>query len=607
MITDLTDMDSTIRGYMVSVISEHFPELDISEKSVFDDMFIKPMIEILRPFIDRCNRLELKSNLSNAEFMTEEELDDEGEGNYFISRRAGQKASTTVTISFANVNLNNPELVVKIPAGVIFATASGMEFQTDQDVVLNAEDMSKAYNKQRMTYEIDVPVHALGIGTEYNVTAGEIIMCNNLFSSYYIGVVNKSDVVNGKDKESNLAYARRIKEHFVSRQLGTEPGYKAFIVEAFDEVIDVYVAGFRNKYMKRDLLKVYIEETKEIIEKHIGGMVDIYIRGSVYESTQSLMTLNSNFVLLNVSMNDLIYEESAPSQYVRVYNLTDSSKIPVVKSVTSIPDDFMKGKHAGQVKMVLDNENNKSFDPDIVSDMKVVYDFVEGEETITTEQYFQIGIAQADMATPIKSIGSLELVGQDELIQDTDKRIKITREGEAATSNEVASVRVIDCDDYPNGYELALNYTINETIRSIGLSLQEVENRIITTDVLIREAEAVPVNIQFRVKLTDKYKLSDAESIISRIKSSVSSFFDGYVLGDSIEQSDIVGWLYTDKAVSDIIQYIELPFKVFYVPNDVTEDIPTDGTQVDPDGVLNIEEIQYPIINAAKFVIELIP
>ncbi|MGL5713941.1 MAG: baseplate J/gp47 family protein, partial [Paraclostridium sp.] len=291
MVFDVSNMDEVLRSYIVSVIVEHYPEIDSSRNSAFDDMFIKPMLQVFRPFVDSFNRTEIKSNLNNAEYMTEDELNEKGEGNYFIKRNNGERASTILTLSFANLNINNPELLIKIPVGAVFATSSGLEFQCEQEINLTSDDLLKLYNKNKMTYDVEVPIFALEIGTDYNVEAGEIIICKTNFSTYLVGIVNKSAVTNGLDTESNISYAARIKDFFISRQLGTTPGYRAFILESFEEVSDLYVSGYKDKYMQRDYLSVYDKETGSVKDRHIGGMVDIYLKGCKYDSLEATVTL----------------------------------------------------------------------------------------------------------------------------------------------------------------------------------------------------------------------------------------------------------------------------------------------------------------------------
>lgn len=176
MVVDISNLDSMIRGYITNTIKQYYPDIDTSENSSFDDLYIKPLIEFSRPFIDALSRIELKSNLANSEYLTESELDEIGEGNYFTTRKQGTAASTSITLSFSNLNIEDEDLVIKVPTGAIFATGSGLEFQTQTTTVLRPDDLRNNYNKQRLVYEIDIPVVATGIGSKYNVFAYEAVI-----------------------------------------------------------------------------------------------------------------------------------------------------------------------------------------------------------------------------------------------------------------------------------------------------------------------------------------------------------------------------------------------------------------------------------------------
>ena len=108
------------------------------------------------------------------------------------------------------------------------------------------------------------------------------------------------------------------------------------------------------------------------------------------------------------------------------------------------------------------------------------------------------------------------------------------------------------------------------------------------------------------LKVSNKYKFSDTESIVSKIKSSLVSFFDNYRLGDNVEQSDVVGWLYTDSSVSDAIQYVKLPLDAFYIPENINDEIPESIDGSLQQEFLDIEAIQYPVLNMPKLKINIL-
>ncbi|MGL5716703.1 MAG: hypothetical protein ACRCX2_27055, partial [Paraclostridium sp.] len=349
---------------------------------------------------------------------------------------------------------------------------------------------------------------------------------------------------------------------------------------------------------------------------------------------EATVTLNSNLFILNCKYDNFVVG-SDNSPLVKVYNLTDTTKSPVIKVLEPVAEDYMDGKYIDQTMLVIDNSNEQSFDSSIENSIKIVYTMLEEDsggggddggtggntgggngyfdgdvkttpKNITEERFFTVGKTGIELKAPVSSINSISVLDTNQELSNMRDRYILEQSGEIGSSDEIAVIEIVNCDDYPNGEDLAIEYIANTTISDVSFSLNEDYNRIITADILVKKAEQIPVNVQFSVKMTNKYKLADIEYIKSKIKSSVVDFFDNYKMGDNVEQSDLVGWLYADKNVNDAIQYISLPFDVFYIPQNIDEDIPDDGTQVVPDGVLDIDAIQYPILNSQKFKINII-
>lgn len=599
MTIDVTDLDDMIRGYVVNTINEHYPDIDTSQNSVFDELYVKPIINVARPFVEALSRLELKQNLANAEYLTEDELDEIGEGNYFTSRKQGVAASTLMTLTFTNIPVEDSSYFLRIPAGTTFATGSGIEFQTQSAITLTATDMKNGYNPAKLCYEIDVPVTAVEIGSKYNVFAGEIIFCQTYFSNNLVSCVNRVDVTDGKDKESNVEYAERIREFYLSRQLGTAPGYKRYILDAIEEVTDVYVSGYRDEFMTRDLLPVWEESTESVKYMHVGGKVDLHIKGCIYDQDSEEIILNNNVILLDCDFDNL-HNKSLPGDNIEIFNLTDSSKVPAIKSVTKVEGDEFGSDFNGKTKIIINNDGEVSYSEETVNSMKLIYKYNDNDNVVSEELYFNCGLSKAELSGPVKSIDYMADFN-DIPVDDMDNKFDLVKTGIPDTTAEKCLIKLKNMDNYFNGSRITIRYTSNATLRKVKEMLDDEQTRVITTDIVGKEANAVPVNVQFRFKVTNAYRNLDFSIFEARVKSSIISFFNGYKMGDSVEESDIVGWLYKDASVKDIIQYVELPFKVFYIPESITENIPDDGTQLSDDGVLNIKAIEYPILNAAKF------
>ena len=576
MVVNVTNIEGLVRGFVISRLQAKYPNLDLTENSAYDDMFIKPMVELLLPIFQKLNSYEMMQNLDNAEFMTEDELDEIGEGNYSIKREQGSKATAILTLSFANVI--EGETIV-IPMGIIFQTSDGLQFQTAQRFSFNYEEMLPYYNQSTANYDLPVTVEAISIGTEYNVDPNTITTCTVLFNTNLVSITNMTAAENGKDKATNTAYAARIKDYYISRQLGTDPGYKAFIKENFEEVEDVYVSGYKDEFMARDIMQVYSTEQGTYVDKHVGGMVDLYIKGCNYTTEKTEITLKTNFFVLTQGYSSIVAES------VAVLNNTDATKTPVILSKTQYA---LNGSE--KMAVVLDNTNEQSFSVDSDSQIYIVYDYIDTTgKTVNQTDRFTVGDTTAQLSIPLKEVLSLEYLGK--AIEDPASHYEIIKSGEVGTSQEECLIRLIAFNNYPNGNTITVTYVVNFTLNSIGAVFDKEEYRLVTSDILAREAQSVPVHIAFRIK--PKVECSLDKIKLSKIQASVNNFFQSKLLGSSIEESDIVTWLVTDDDVKDYIEYIALPFDSFYIAADSSDPLESRHTETQ----FSIPKIAYPVLN----------
>ncbi|MDF2841753.1 MAG: hypothetical protein K0R00_179 [Herbinix sp.] len=577
MAVNVTDISGLVRAYAISRIQQKYPNLDITEDSSFDDVFLKPVIELFIPFVEKFNTAEMMQNLENAEYMTEEELDRIGEGNYFIKRKQGVKATTSLTLSFANV-LEGETII--IPAGITFKTDEGLQFQTVTRTTFAYEELLPFYNSSTSNYDLPVSVEATEIGSGYNVGVNTIVASTVLFNTNLANVTNEAEVNNGTDKQTNAEYAKYIGDFYISRQLGTEPGYKAFILENFEETEDAYIAGYKNKFMTRDIIQVYNQITGLYVDKHIGGMVDIYVKGYTYTTETAEIPLLTNFFLLGQSYASII------SASVSAINDTDSTKTPVILSKTAYTLN-------GQQKMavILNNTGNQSFTPGSDSKIYIAYDYTDANG-VTQNQVdsFIVGDTIAELGIPVKEIISLD-DSAGVAIADPATHYQLIKTGVVGTTQEVCQIKLINFDDRPNGSVITVKYVVNFTLKSIGAVLDKEEYRLVTADILAREATIAYINIALKIKAKAGYTLDKIK--LAKIQSSLVAFFASKGMGESIDESDIATWLSADDDIKDYIEYIALPLDSFYIPANASDPMTTTRSSTS----LAIPEISYPVLN----------
>lgn len=329
----LTNLEQIIRTYMEQALVEQYPEIAASGSTLLD-LSINPLIQITKPLIMLLNKMDLMQSLDNAHLMTAEDLDNIGLGNYGIPRIAGARAYGYVYVEMEPQYVG-PEPVIIYP--IVVSTSDGLQFNTNTNTIIKYAETdivniegtelpgiaSDYLNSSTGKYEFPVRVEAEEAGSDYNIEANTVTI---LVTKYPLltGIVNnKQAFKGGVARESNVAYALRLKQKNLANTGGVSAWYRNYLINKFQNVYDVYVAGMGNPLMQRDNIIVRING--EFIEKHIGGKVDLYIKGAdiayhdqlVYTHSDKIRLYNSRLKeysaivinnITNPSNNDLAYE-----------------------------------------------------------------------------------------------------------------------------------------------------------------------------------------------------------------------------------------------------------------------------------------------------------
>ncbi len=101
-------------------------------------------------------------------------------------------------------------------------------------------------------------------------------------------------------------------------------------------------------------------------------------------------------------------------------------------------------------------------------------------------------------------------------------------------------------DDATN---ITVNYTYNALIESLQLELDQDDQNIVTSDILVKEAAEATIDIIADVTLFSGFTPADA---ISDIQTIVSTGIDALGLGDSIDRSDIVALIEESESVDAV-------------------------------------------------------
>lgn len=577
MPVNIYNMTEVIEDFLILKIRERYPNIDLTPNSPVMDLTINPLKQIISQIVEKVNELEFMSNLANASLLTNEQMDHLASGNYFLSRKSGSKALGVITLKLRAVSENTNFV---IPIGATFATKSGLQYKTITRKEVNTNELLALYNPSSFMYEIPVSVEAELEGAQYNVGNATITEIITNFDSNISSVTNPVAMSGGKDQETNEEFANRVSKFYISRQLGTGPGYSSFILENFAEVKDIYVAGKNDPLMQRDLITVIVSgQTQQI---HIGGKVDLYIRGVDSEITTVNIIAKTNRLPLsneNINTNSIV-----------VTNLTHPSG-PLQRTIESNPE-------TGIVTVVVPEVTGVStIQWELGNSLRVVYEHTPtgGSAQSATEEFI-VDRTEGSLFSPVKNVISIYNQSQNmyyDLAQPNVFEIIHLNAGFEGTSKELAKIRVLK-PELNNGESLVIAYNYNKTINSMSLLFNQQEHRIVTTDILIKEATPIYVHIGIQVKLKEGQSPDSLKEAL--LRNIMINYISALRMGEGVEESELISAFYKNEAVSAFLEYVSLPLETFYKTSNASAPY-TEGVRNAT--YLTINKIEYPVLQAS--------
>jgi len=570
----LSELQKLIADYISGVIQEEHPEIPTDPGSSFNDLFIAPLISIMSPFLSEFNRLDLNQDLGNAVLMTKEDLDNIGQNNYFISRQLGQRATTTVTVfmdpSFATSSVLIPPITVSNGSLKYSAVTSTFVKLVDSSVpdsyaTVLPGVLSNYLNPATQKYEIPIYVVAEKPGVDYNVDTGKI---NTLLTKYPFlndTVTNYIKVSNGTTDEDNVAYVERIGKVYLTKNLGTDIGYREFILSTFASVIDLIIVGYGDSEMTRDVL---VDTYGVPSTSHIGGKVDIYIKGTVPTSfTQAGFIKSGKFQLLHPNLDT--------SVGLSAINLTEYTRVPTYHITYQYPG-VDGAASTGNIYVIIDNPDQLEAHDCIQIQYNAFANVTDIQSKVCTDIFYFNSNKLRLAYTPFTSVTSLLNAAQATIPSTAFTLVKVNDAMSVwryDSSTEPIDLVVNDISQYTTEDLLTVTGVYNSIIGTIQESLNSLGNRIITADVMIKQCPRKFINVGLNIGLQPHYTLGVYEK--SRILSIVQEAVEGSPIGGTIQSSDILHLLNTDTSTKPFVDFIQTPIILF----DSTA-VPTDSDSI---------------------------
>ena len=478
---------------LITYILRKNSKIDVTPGQVIRDVLIDAPADQMAQLYQELDTIRTAQSLLNANQMSTADMDNLA-SNYGIIRKSSVSANGTVTF----YSVTQPTSDFEIPAGTRVSTQADSTnnqiiFRTTSAVKFIAALEANAYNPDNGYWEIQAPVSAENGGTSGNVGPNSIVSILNFDSPFR--VVNNISMTGGSDQESNVNLAARVLDSFTGNNKGTKNGYEGTI-RSQAGVLDALVQGPGDPLMVRDGGQ--------------GGKVDIW----TYFASSTSVQLSPD-------------SDTTPSLLV---NWNDSQ---------ASLDDY---------NFILPGQ------PMVTDAEFTVYGTTGPDNPLTNVILFE-SRNPAPSGIPYVSAGDYHYTivknnnlnnGQSVLAQD-----KIT--WNPLTLNQLQS--------YPSGVntgnnlQLAITYSFNQTINDLQAIIDDPNNKIITADILVKQAIDLIIDIQMTVSLLPAYLTTN--SIIDQTTNNVIAALTNYVnsqsLGSKIEKADLVQVAHNVDGVDNIV------------------------------------------------------
>lgn len=392
-------------------------------------------------------KTSLRSALNLADDSTVQSLIDssfDSLASNFNTPRLGARAATVVQTFYTTTTPTKDLLVSQSTVVASSSNSSAPRFVSRGAVFMYASRATQYWNVEKSRYEVRVEMMADSAGTVGNVPAGSLDTVVSGAPGFK--TINESAADYGRDTQSNLELSESAMLALVALDTGTDGGYYKSAVSV-PGVLEVKIVKSGDAFMMRDW--------DPIRKKHIGGKVDIYVKGiierTIVESFAFQFTVAKNMRFKVIDATSLVLRamdsrlnQSNPIQEL----LNNPSQSLGIRNHSTTPTSSYDLTGAVLLDYNTIQLNSAIPQPDTTFD-----DFIEGDYRYRSNNRF---VASIQPVRRISSVvgelsGTLDASNGYDLYKTQDPLL----DGESSLAEDYVSINQVD--GIPDGQVVQVN------------------------------------------------------------------------------------------------------------------------------------------------------
>jgi hypothetical protein len=479
---------------MTNILREE-DRIDVLPGQVVRDVVINGPSAEMENIYAQLDRVSLSQSLANANLMTPQELDDLV-FNYGITRLGASKAIGQVTF----YTKDQPTVVVTIPKDTKVGTnigSNGQEimFLTRYDATFDPASEGNYYNVNSGAWELIVDVIAQTAGDSGNIGAFEVKNLKNINIPF--DVTNYTPMSGGENQESNSSLASRTLAILNGSSVGTKSGYEGLALTQTG-ILDALVVGPEDELMTRD--------------GGFGGKVDIW-------------SIVSDVGIVAIDFNDEPSLQIANFNEGAAFNQGGKFLFPLLPVDAFSPLTLISNSASGVTNALLYEIKNPA--PDSVEYMdpsgsRYHYTFIKADDNDTGHS-----------------------------VNANDYIIWNLPEMQYLREFDPSGVAVLS----GNTMTVDISYSYIAGINDLQATLDSEDNKILTADVLAKEAQKILIDVEMSITLLPDYTESEAikNQTIANVVDAIAQTINNNTLGSKLEESDLVASAHNVPGVDNIV------------------------------------------------------
>ena len=256
--------------------------------------------------------------------------------NWFVQRKDGTKTTGTVRLWFTR-----PLPFLHVKLGYVLCMIDSVRYEISEEKVFAEENFNAVVNTVNNVTEYYIDVDVISMENTESAPTYQSKVAAYVTNIYFLRAAIIDDFLPGTLMEATEDFIRRTKKVITTREMITERAISTVLMDTFENLWNVYVAGYGDIEQMRDI------KAFEGVVVHVGNKADIYCTSGYVNASDKLTVDFDGCVNLSSLGPDAVV-----SMVRSISRLEGDLKIPTTYNFLEV-DEYKFGSAGASAKIYI--------------------------------------------------------------------------------------------------------------------------------------------------------------------------------------------------------------------------------------------------------------